>query len=91
MSFYTCPHCNAQDNIFGHGGARTASKDMGYPFLGEIPLSSEIRKLSDQGQPAAVSQEDSPITRAYVDIAQALAAQISIANHQSASQVTIEA
>src|SRR2546421_5557429 len=91
MSYYVCPHCHNRDDVFGHGGARKASEEMGFPFLGEIPLSSEIRAQSDAGRPVALGPADSPYTKAYQDTARALAAQISIVNHRVASGITIEA
>ena len=35
MSYYQCSHCGERDDIFGHGGARQASRELDYPFLGE--------------------------------------------------------
>src|SRR5438093_2611605 len=54
MSYHVCSHCGQRDEIFGHGGARKASQTLGYPFLGEIPLSSIIRSRSDSGEPTAL-------------------------------------
>ena len=51
MSFYTCSHCGKRDDIFGHGGAREASHELGFPFLGEIPLSSENTTPKRQWKP----------------------------------------
>ncbi len=38
MSYFQCPHCGTQSDIFGHGGARHEAERLGVPFLGEIPL-----------------------------------------------------
>lgn len=78
MSGYTCPHCGKQDEIFGHGGAQRISKELGYPFLGAIPLSTEIRKQSDLGHPVALLESSSPWASYYLQAARELAAQISI-------------
>ena len=51
MSFYICPSCGNEDHIFGHGGAREEAERLGIPFLGEIPLSPDIRKAADEGRP----------------------------------------
>lgn len=49
MSYYSCPNCGHQDNIFGHGGAKDEAEKLGCKFLGEIPLNRDIREKSDQG------------------------------------------
>ena len=51
MSYYCCPQCGHRDDVFGHGGAQTQAKDLGIPFLGEIPLNAKIRQMSDRGEP----------------------------------------
>jgi ATP-binding protein involved in chromosome partitioning len=91
MSYYVCSHCGERDEIFGHGGARKASEKLGYPFLGEIPLSSLIRDRSDRGEPMALDNDNNPHTQAFLQIASAVAAQVSIANYSSPPTVSIEA
>jgi ATP-binding protein involved in chromosome partitioning len=90
MSYYVCPHCGERDEIFGHGGARQASEKLGYPFLGEIPLSSLIRSRSDHGEPMALDEDNNVYAKAFRDIASAVAAQISIANYAPVPTVSIE-
>jgi ATP-binding protein involved in chromosome partitioning len=53
MSGYSCPHCGEQSDPFGRGGAEEAAQAMGIPFLGRIPLDSELREASDAGTPPA--------------------------------------
>jgi ATP-binding protein involved in chromosome partitioning len=91
MSYYVCSHCGERDEIFGHGGARKASEKLGYPFLGEIPLSAIIRNRSDLGEPMALDDDNNSHTKAFRDIASAVAAQISIANYTPPPTVSIEA
>lgn len=90
MSYYVCSHCGQRDEIFGHGGARKASQKLGYPFLGEIPLSSIIRSRSDSGEPSALDEGDNQYAKAFRDVASAIAAQISIANYNAPQTVSIE-
>lgn len=80
MSYYHCSHCGQRDDIFGHGGAREASEKAEIPFLGEIPLDARIRVGSDEGRPVALEPADSPLARAFHEVAGRLAARISIAN-----------
>ncbi|MBX7198200.1 MAG: Mrp/NBP35 family ATP-binding protein [Rhodospirillaceae bacterium] len=69
MSYYVCPNCGHRDEIFAHGGAQRAAKEMGVPFLGEIPLELKIRTTSDEGTPIVASEPDGAHTRSFMDIA----------------------
>lgn len=80
MSYYECSHCGERDEIFGTGGARRMSEQLNLPFLGELPLSTKIRRASDQGHPTVIAEPDSTEAQAYMKVAQNLAAQISIKN-----------
>jgi ATP-binding protein involved in chromosome partitioning len=81
MAYYVCSHCGTRDEIFGSGGARQAAERLGVPFLGEIPLATEIRRSSDAGRPI-VLDSTSPFAGAYRQVAEQLAAQVSIRNMQ---------
>jgi ATP-binding protein involved in chromosome partitioning len=60
MSYFQCPHCGTQSDIFGHGGARDEAERLGVPFLGEIPLHISIRTNSDAGTPVVESEPNGP-------------------------------
>ncbi|HPU16826.1 MAG TPA: Mrp/NBP35 family ATP-binding protein, partial [Polymorphobacter sp.] len=74
MSYFLCPKCGAQSDIFGHGGAETAAAEMGEHFLGAIPLHASIRAASDAGTPPAAG--DSSQAEAFINIATQVAAQL---------------
>lgn len=86
MSYYLCPHCGQREDIFGHGGAAERSEEMGIPFLGEIPLDSRIRVQGDLGTPIVVADPLAPSSKAYREIAELLAAQVSIQNFQTTGE-----
>ena len=69
MSYFLCPKCGEQSNIFGHGGARDEAEKIGCDFLGEIPLHMDIRTTSDEGNPIVISEPESPHSKAYMAIA----------------------
>ena len=69
MSFFICPHCGGQSDIFGHGGARHEAERIGVPFLGEVPLTLDIRVKSDEGTPIVVSDPESDHAKIYREIA----------------------
>jgi ATP-binding protein involved in chromosome partitioning len=70
MSVFLCPHCGEPSEIFGHGGTRAEAQAMGVPFLGEIPLTIELRERSDSGEPVAFG--DGPVADAFSRAAQAM-------------------
>ena len=65
MSYFQCPQCGTQSDIFGHGGARLEAERLGVPFLGEIPLHMSIRATSDSGTPVVDSEPDGPHAAIY--------------------------
>src|SRR2546430_3635575 len=75
------PWARARDDVFGSGGARRAADRLGIPFLGEIPLATAIRESGDAGRPVVLDAE-SPLARAYLTVAENLAAQVSRRNMQ---------
>ncbi len=79
MSYYSCPKCNHRDNVFGHGGAQSAARDMGIPFLGEVPLNSVMLSAGHQGQPVVLSHPDSEPARVLRRISQLIAGRLSVA------------
>lgn len=92
MSYYICSHCGQRENIFDNGGGRKAAEELGVPFLGEIPLYTNIRVAGDTGRPVAVERGATPQSAILGTIARNLAAQISIRNaqHQSGPVVDIQ-
>ena len=78
MSSFQCPHCGKSSDIFDKGGGARAAESLKVPFLGAIPLITDVRVGSDTGHPIVLTQPDSPAGRALIEAAQKLAAQVSI-------------
>lgn len=76
MSYFLCPDCGSRQDIFGHGGARAEAERLGVPFLGEIPLTMQIRETSDAGTPIVVSDPEGPVAAIYKTIARKVASTI---------------
>lgn len=72
MSMYVCPDCGHEAHIFGHGGVREEAKRLDVPFLGELPLSLDVRVAGDSGTPIAAG--DGPVAEAYGKLAKGLVA-----------------
>ncbi|MDW4549845.1 Mrp/NBP35 family ATP-binding protein [Defluviimonas sp. D31] len=70
MSTYVCPNCGHEAHIFGHGGVAAEASKLGVPFLGEIPLSLDVRLAGDGGTP--IASGEGPIAEAYARLARRL-------------------
>jgi len=59
MSYFTCPHCHHEIDIFSRGGAEKTAAQFDVAFLGNVELDPEIRKAGDSGKPTVLNGEDS--------------------------------
>jgi ATP-binding protein involved in chromosome partitioning len=81
MSYFACPKCAHESDIFGHGGGERLAEELGIPFLGRLPIYQPIREGSDTGIPLIISEPDSVAARAFIAAAERTAAQVSIASY----------
>ena len=72
MSFFVCGHCGERTEIFSFAGGERAAQKFDIPFLGRIPLDPAIREGGDAGMPIVVSDPNSPLTKAFQGVAEAL-------------------
>src|SRR6266850_1217671 len=84
MSYYACPNCHHEADIFGHGGGETLAEQLQVPFLGRLPIYQPIREGSDTGVPIVLSEPGSAAGRAIMQVAERAAAQVSILAHKAA-------
>jgi len=71
MSYFTAPN-GERLAIFGHGGAREEAARQDAPFLGEVPLFTEIREGGDRGLPIVVSTPTHPASQTFLHMAKKL-------------------
>ena len=84
MSYYACPNCHHETDLFGHGGGEALARDMNVPFLGRLPVYQAIREGGDAGVPLVISEPGSVAARAFLTVAERTAAQVSISAHKTA-------
>ena len=87
MSYFT--PAELPDNkyyIFGEGGGRRLAEMYNTAFLGEIPLVQSISDAGDAGSPVILN-EGNPMSVAFLDIAERIAQQVSIANAKTPAKV----
>src|ERR1035438_1748946 len=71
MSYFTTPN-GERVEIFGHGGGKEEAARQNVPFLGEVPIFTEIREGGDRGMPIMVSTPNHPAAKAFIQIAETL-------------------
>ena len=71
MSYFTAPN-GERVEIFGHGGGKEEAARQNVPFLGEIPIFTEIREGGDCGMPIVVSTPNHAAGKAFIQIADGL-------------------
>ncbi|UCD12759.1 MAG: Mrp/NBP35 family ATP-binding protein [Nitrospinaceae bacterium] len=69
MSTLTCPHCAKEIDVFKTGGGEKLAQELVLPYLGKIPLDSEITSRSDSGDPIVLSKPESAAARAFMQLA----------------------
>lgn len=80
MSYYVCTHCGQREEIFDNGGGKRAAEELGVPFLGEIPIYTNIRVSGDVGKPIVLNEHAKIQSELILKIARNMAAQVSIRN-----------
>ena len=72
MSCLICPDCGKRIPVFGKDGGKNLCKEMGIPFLGEIPMELGLQQDEDLGVNWLEKNPDSESSKAFRDIAQYL-------------------
>jgi ATP-binding protein involved in chromosome partitioning len=78
MSYFEVPGTGERHYIFGHGGGEALAERYGVPFLGAVPLAQPVREGGDLGVPIVVGAPESEAARVFRQVAENLAAQVSI-------------
>ncbi len=76
MSYFVCPHCNHEIDVFSRGGAEKTAKQFDVSFLGNIQLDPDIRKSGDSGKPAVLEGENSSHAKSLYEFARKVIARV---------------
>jgi ATP-binding protein involved in chromosome partitioning len=90
MSYFIAPDTGNRYDIFGHGGARAEAERIGVPFLGEVPLTIQIRETSDAGTPVVISDPQGPQAVVYREIAGKVWSQVEKTSARAAPTIVFE-
>ncbi len=90
MSYFTCPHCHHEIDIFSRGGAERTAQKFGVPFLGSVELIPAIREGGDQGTPVALAGPKSPQATSFYAVAEKVIEQAGLAAAAAADVIEIQ-
>jgi ATP-binding protein involved in chromosome partitioning len=77
MSYLELPDGSKMD-VFGSGGGEKLAEQAGVPFLGTIPLDTDVRIGGDEGKPIVATNPEAPAAVALDSIAKEMAASLSV-------------
>ena len=75
--------------IFGKDGVTQLAEQLDLPLLGQIPLVQSIREAGDIGRPA-VLQQDTPVSRAFQELAGSVESRVRWRNKNMAPTTTVK-
>jgi len=76
MSYFVCPHCHQQTDIFSRGGAEKTAAQFEVAYLGAVQLDPDIRKAGDGGKPLVLEGENSPSAQSLYEFARKVMARV---------------
>jgi ATP-binding protein involved in chromosome partitioning len=76
MSYFVCPHCQHEIDIFSRGGAEKTAEQFAVPFLGSIQLDPDIRKAGDSGTPIVIEGETCAHAKSLFEFARRVVARV---------------
>jgi ATP-binding protein involved in chromosome partitioning len=76
MSYFVCPYCSHEVDIFSRGGAEKTAAQFDVAFLGNIQLDPEIRKAGDSGKATVLEGENSAHAQSLYSFAHKVLARV---------------
>jgi len=76
MSYFVCPHCHQQTDIFSRGGAEKTASQFEVAYLGAVQLDPDLRKAGDSGKPVVLEGENSPSAQSLYEFARKVIARV---------------
>ena len=72
MSGMRCPHCNGFIPLFSQGGGKKAAGELDVPFLGALPIATDMPEHCDRGQPYVLIDEKNELKDAFEEVVKRL-------------------
>jgi ATP-binding protein involved in chromosome partitioning len=87
MSFFACPACGNETEIFRRGGGQKESERLGIPLIGRIPLEADVCDAGDTGTPVAIGHPETQAGAEFHKIAAALVEVLSQSPRRAAVRI----
>ncbi len=68
MSGFVCPKCGEKIDLFKRGGGMALAREMDVPFLGQIPIDTEVVICGDDGIPLVRDGPQPPAAKAFAGV-----------------------
>jgi ATP-binding protein involved in chromosome partitioning len=79
MSYFVPPDLpDRKYHIFGEGGGKRISEELGIDFLGEVPIDPRVVEGGDKGQPIVIGAPETPVAKAFTELAGTVARKLSV-------------
>jgi len=75
MSGFVCPKCGEKIDLFKRGGGMALALEMHVPFLGQIPIDTEVVIAGDAGIPLLRNGPQSPAAKAFSGVVDSILAE----------------
>ncbi len=75
MSYLELPDGTRME-VFGRGGGQQLAEWAGVPLLATLPMDPAVREGGDNGAPIVASNPNSPVAKAFVELAERIVAQL---------------
>lgn len=79
MGYLICPKCGERIELHPKSFMEADMKEMHIPLLADIPLEPQVSIQSDMGVPAVLKDSDSHAKEAFMQLAETVAAKVSMA------------
>ena len=76
MSGLKCPHCGKNIDLFKSGGGKKAAEEFKIPFLGKIPIDTDIVNSTDEGKPYIFQYKKSETSQIFNKVVELILAKI---------------
>lgn len=80
---------NMTGEYFGSGGGEKLAQERDVTFLGRVPLAASVREGGDWGRPIVAHAPESDAGKAFLSVAQAVAARVSVVMLQNMDVIPI--
>ncbi len=88
-SHFICDGCSKKHTLFGSGGGQKVADFAETSLLAQLPIDPQVRIWGDQGTPVVQAAPQSPIGKAFTELAEAVQREVAKKNAERLGTLTI--